>query len=104
MVAMPKLIDVDALFAVTVAVYAERGYASSTTQEIAGRAGVNEVTLFRRYGTKAALIRTALTHCLARSAFARVDVSDDVRADLLAVVDASAATNRAYGGAVMTLL
>lgn len=40
---------------------AERGYRGATTKEIARRAGVNEVTLFRRFGSKEALLRTALS-------------------------------------------
>jgi AcrR family transcriptional regulator len=101
---MPKVIDTDGLFEATVRVYADRGYVATTTQDIAARAGVNEVTLFRRYGSKAALIEAALTHCLASSPFGRVVASDDVRADLVAIVSGYAATNRAYGGAVVTLL
>ncbi len=101
---MPKVIDVDNLFEATVRVFAERGYSAATTQEIAARAGVNEVTLFRRYGTKAALIEAALTHCLSKSPFGQVVASDDVVADLTAIVRAYESTNRAYGGAVVTLL
>ncbi len=101
---MPKVIDLDGLFAATVTVFAERGYAAATTQEIAARAGVSEVTLFRRYGTKAALIEVALTHCLSASPFGHLVAGDDLRADLTAVVEAYQRTNEAYGGAVMTLL
>ncbi len=101
---MPKVIDVDALFESVVTVFADRGYAAATTQEIANRAGVNEVTLFRRYGSKAGLIGAALDHVLSRSAFAELAATDDVRADLSSIVARYDATNRAYGGAVMTLL
>jgi AcrR family transcriptional regulator len=101
---MPKLIDIDALFDTTVRAFAELGYGAATTQEIASRAGVHEVTLFRRYGTKAALIEAALSHCLAAAPFGRVVATDDVRADLAAIVEAYALTNRAYGGAVVMLL
>jgi AcrR family transcriptional regulator len=101
---MPRVIDVETLFEATVTVFADRGYAAATTQEIADRAGVNEVTLFRRYGTKARLVEAALTHCLATSPFAHLVATDDVHTDLVAIVEAYDATNRAYGGAVMTLL
>ena len=37
--------------------FAERGYASTTTRAIAERAGVNEVTLFRRFENKAGVLR-----------------------------------------------
>jgi AcrR family transcriptional regulator len=101
---MPKAIDEAALFEATVREFAELGYAEATTLGIAKRAGINEVTLFRRYGNKADLIRAALLHVLARAPFAAVEASGDVRADLTAVVTALVATTRAYGGAVMTLL
>lgn len=101
---MPKVIDVDRLLEATVTVFAELGYRATTTQQIARRAEVNEVTLFRRYGGKAALINAALTHALAGSPFARLAITDDVTADLVALVQAYAETSRQYGGAVLTLL
>ncbi|KDF02012.1 regulatory protein [Mycolicibacterium aromaticivorans JS19b1 = JCM 16368] len=101
---MPKRIDEDGLFQTTVAVFAECGYRATTTQEIATRAGVNEATLFRRYGAKANLINTALRHVLADSSFARVAITDDVTADLTALVRSYVETAQQYGGAVATLL
>lgn len=101
---MPRQIDAERLFETTVTVFAERGYQAATTQEIARRSGVNEVTLFRRYGGKAALINTALTRTLAQSSFARLEITDDLEADLTALVRAYADTVQQYGGAVLTLL
>ena len=40
--------------------YAEAGYRGATTRRIAMRAGVNEITLFRHFGTKDVLIREAI--------------------------------------------
>jgi len=37
--------------------FAEKGYEGTTTRSIAKRAGVNEVTLFRNFGSKEALFR-----------------------------------------------
>lgn len=42
-------------------VYARYGYRGSTTRRIADEAGVNEVTIFRQFGTKDALILEAIT-------------------------------------------
>ncbi|APD09275.1 MULTISPECIES: TetR/AcrR family transcriptional regulator [Thermus] len=39
---------------------AERGYRGATTKEVARRAGVSEVTLFRRFGSKKALFQKAV--------------------------------------------
>jgi AcrR family transcriptional regulator len=40
--------------------YAEAGYRGATTRRIAVEAGVNEITLFRHFGSKDALIREAI--------------------------------------------
>lgn len=43
-------------------VFAETGYRGATTRRIAQEAGVNEVTLFRHFGSKAELILAAVHH------------------------------------------
>lgn len=43
----------------TINLMAEKGYDSTTTKEIALAAGVNEVTLFRHFGTKEKLLEAA---------------------------------------------
>ncbi|MCB0926025.1 MAG: TetR/AcrR family transcriptional regulator [Mycobacterium sp.] len=101
---MPRRIDVDAVLAAAVSVFAEKGYRTTTTKEIAERAGVNEVTLFRRYGGKAALINAALARVLEDSAFGRLTATEDVTADLIALVHAYGETTQQYGGLVVTLL
>jgi len=44
-------------------VYAHYGYRGSTTRRIADAAGVNEVTIFRQFGSKDALIHEAIATC-----------------------------------------
>lgn len=101
---MPRRIDTAALFEVVVQLYAERGYVGTTTADIAAAAGVSEVTLYRRWTSKAGLIAAALADRLAATPFAHLAATGDVRADLRAIVDAFGATRRAYGGVVTTLL
>ena len=43
-------------------VFAQHGFRGSTTRRIADAAGVNEITLFRQFGSKEALIREAMQH------------------------------------------
>ena len=43
-------------------IYAEAGYRGATTRRIAAAAGVNEITLFRQFGSKDALVREAIAH------------------------------------------
>lgn len=47
----------DAILRAAAELIGERGYRGTTTRAIADRAGVNEVTLFRRYGSKKGLLQ-----------------------------------------------
>lgn len=51
----------DRLIEAALAVYAETGYRGATTRRIAHEAGVNEITLFRHFGSKDALMQEALS-------------------------------------------
>jgi AcrR family transcriptional regulator len=48
-------------------VYAQHGFRGATTRLIAIEAGVNEVTLFRTFGSKAALFEALMAHHVAQS-------------------------------------
>ncbi len=60
----------------------ERGYKGATTREIAARAGVAEVTLFRRFGSKARLLAEAVRRAGAAFKEVAAHPSGDLRADL----------------------
>lgn len=85
---MPKQIPDERVFTAAVAVMAQQGYVGATTRQIAEAAGVNEVTLFRRFKSKANLLRAALIAEV--EAFEREDVLDtgDIEADLRRIVHA----------------
>ena len=51
----------DQLLDAAARLYAEAGYRGATTRRIAVQAGVNEVTLFRHFGSKDALMREAIS-------------------------------------------
>lgn len=53
----------DELLRAAARVYAQHGYRGSTTRRIADEAGVNEITIFRQFGTKDALIHEAIATC-----------------------------------------
>ena len=55
----------DQLLEAALQVYAESGYYGATTRRIAAAAGVNEITLFRHFGSKDVLLREALRRCQA---------------------------------------
>jgi AcrR family transcriptional regulator len=50
----------DQLLEAAARLYAEAGYRGATTRRIALQAGVNEITLFRHFGSKDALMREAI--------------------------------------------
>ena len=50
----------DQLLQAAARVYAEVGYRGATTRRIAFQAGVNEITLFRHFGSKDALLQEAI--------------------------------------------
>jgi AcrR family transcriptional regulator len=43
-------------------VFAQHGFRGSTTRRIADAAGVNEITIFRQFGSKEVLLREAMQH------------------------------------------
>ena len=51
----------ESLLDVTAKLYAEHGWLGTTTRRIAEAAGVNEVTLFRQFGSKESLLLEAIT-------------------------------------------
>lgn len=59
---MPKLISDASVYLAALKTLAERGYAGATTRLIADAAGINEATLFRKYGSKPELITQAIQH------------------------------------------
>ncbi|MBM3507943.1 MAG: TetR/AcrR family transcriptional regulator [Alphaproteobacteria bacterium] len=67
-------------------VFAESGYAASTTRAIAERAGVNEVTLFRHFGAKADLLVQAMANAASAFVPAAIRFTGDLEADLARLV------------------
>lgn len=83
---MPKQISDEQILEAALVVIAERGFGGATTRQIASAAGVNEVTLFRRFGNKIGLLRTAMTSYLARFFKGGASWTGDLEADLERVV------------------
>lgn len=67
-------------------VMAAHGYVGATTRQIAAAAGINEVTLFRRFGSKQNLLNIAVEQEATAFAAAGIEYTGDVAADLLRVV------------------
>lgn len=77
-------IDVrDALLKAALKLFAELGSRGATTRRIAQEAGVNEVTLFRHFPNKQALLHAALHQFAAETPYARLpETPRDVAAEL----------------------
>ena len=85
---MPKKIDDEQIFRAAIQAVIAKGYAGATTRQMARMAGVSEVTLFRRYGSKAALVCRALQAIAEEMDFeAVVRYTGDVQADLVRIVE-----------------
>lgn len=73
----------DRILEVTARIYAESGYRGTTTRRIAEEAGVNEVTIFRQFGSKDALIHQAIQDAGVDMVWARLpDEPSDPRGEL----------------------
>ncbi|MFL5630081.1 MAG: TetR/AcrR family transcriptional regulator [Gemmatimonadaceae bacterium] len=75
----------DEILAAAAHVFAQYGFRGSTTRLIADTAGVNEITLFRQFGSKEELIRQAMHHCSQFAGFTPLpDVAVDPERELTA--------------------
>jgi len=94
---MPKMIDEAKIFRTVINLLVSRGYHGTTTKEIAKLTGINEATLFRKYGNKLGLIKRAFEHQFSTAPLRKVTYSGDLEADLYAILEAYVATNEAFG-------
>ena len=101
---MPKVIDETKLFSAALEILIAHGYEGATTQKIAKVAGVNEVTLFRKYGSKAGLFEKVIEHQLADTPLNKLAYTGDLEADLLAIVEAYVETNETHDNIIPLLL
>jgi len=101
---MPKIIDETKIFNAAMNILMSLGYDGATTKEIADIAGVNEVTLFRKYGSKAGLFEKAIEHRLTDAPLTNVTYTGNLETDLLAIVEAYVQTNEAYGDIIPIIL
>ncbi len=101
---IPKLTDEPRIFEVVVRLFVLHGYEGATTKEIARAAGVNEATLFRKYGSKAELFERAINYQWSDVPIGKVSYSGDLEADLRSIVDAYLETSLLHGAIVPMLL
>ena len=100
---MPKVIKDEQIFSAVIQVVSERGYASATTKQMAELAGVSEVTLFRKYESKAELVNQAISFIVKETALASApQYTGDVHADLRKVAQTYQETAVKHGLFILT--
>ena len=86
---MPKIVENSQIYLAVIQVISERGYSGATTKQMADAADISEMTLFRKYGNKADLVKQAITFIIENTDFSSsVHYTGDVYADLLRIVQA----------------
>ena len=86
---MPKIIDDVQIYRDVMQAIIQHGYAGATTKLLAKSAGIGEVTLFRKYGSKAQLVQQAMVELAETDDLEEnVRFTGDVHHDLLQVVEA----------------
>lgn len=101
---MPRYINEENLFLAVVQTIGQMGIEKATTKQIAKAAQVNEVTLFRKYGTKLGLIQAAFEHIMKSSPLQGLKYSGALEADLLGIVKAYQEMSAMYGEVIPLLL
>ena len=84
----------------------ERGYRATTTRAIAERAGVNEVTIFRQFGSKKGLLRALVegwAATMAGFAVAEISAPEDTRDTLESLAAMEVRQARQFGAPAMRL-
>ncbi len=87
--------------------FASHGFGGTTTRSLAQRAGVNEVTLFRRFGSKAGVLQAMGERVAAQTAgLTTVDLPDDldVQVALERLAGAELAGARRFGALTLRLV
>ena len=94
-----------ALLQVTAKLYSEHGWLGTTTRRIAEAAGVNEVTLFRLFGSKESLLMEAISTATGEHHAAILPaVPQTLRAELLAWTQTQHDSVQAMGGIIRACL
>lgn len=94
----------DEVFDAALVVVGRHGYRGATTRRIAEQAGINEVTLFRRFSDKKTLLAAAIHAEISIFASEGPTPSGDLRADLSRIVTYYKGLYAHRGGLVFSLI
>jgi AcrR family transcriptional regulator len=101
---MPKIINEAEIFEAVIKVIVQRGYQGAPTKEIAEAAGVSEMTLFRKYESKAQLVIQAFTNFQKQIDIeATTQYTGDASADLSRVISLYLSLAKRHGPFIVIL-
>jgi AcrR family transcriptional regulator len=83
---VPKTVNDEAILIATISTILQHGYEGATTRLIAAQADINEVTLFRRFGSKDKLVALAVKQEIAAFQAAHIGYTGHLQADLEAII------------------
>jgi AcrR family transcriptional regulator len=102
---LPKVISNESIFQAVIKVVSEKGYPGTSTKLMAEAAGISEITLYRKFETKAGTVKAAIKHLLKdeniKEAFR---YSGDVHADLSRMVSTYLEMVKHYGHFLLVLM
>lgn len=102
---MPKIIADEKVYQAVLEQVGRHGYAGATTKQMAEAAGISEVTLFRKYGSKLELVKQAILILTDRFNFSGATrYTGDPAADLLRSVQIYQDSAARYSQFFATLL
>ena len=102
---MPKIVADKKIYDAVLQTIAERGYSGATTKQIAEAAEISEVTLFRKYGNKAEVVKQAIIAMMEELDLGSAAIyTGDVFADLLRVVEVYQGSAQKSGQFIFTIL
>lgn len=84
---MAKQIQDEEVFEAVLQTLVENGYGGAKTKLIAKKAGINEVTLFRKYGSKGELVVAAIAYERFKMDDSNIQYTGNLRADLLSILN-----------------
>ncbi|MFZ5436134.1 MAG: TetR/AcrR family transcriptional regulator [Bacillota bacterium] len=101
---MPKIIPEKQIFDAAISVFLARGYERATTKEISEVAGMNETTLFRKYNSKAELLKQALLDYARSMPLDQIQYTGNLQEDLVSITKVYLRNNQSYGDLIPVLL
>lgn len=102
---MPKIIDDVQIFEAVLRVVGERGFSGATTKQIAKTAGISEVTLFRRFGSKQELVQKSAKFVVQQSDMInQMHYTGDIHADLTLIIETYMQTAVKFGDFVIQMI